>query len=367
MAGALRHPIALMLFALAGCGEPPSRVHVTAPLELGIATTSHDIVGRDGAASAVAWGHGVWSFGDTVLQHDDAEGTNWHNNSFALSDGAGSPLAVQFSERTDASGALEYFIAPTPAEDAFNTAHRGDNCATPPCGARWAVWPGSMVFDEAGQRLLISYGLIAPDGESGGGSFAVWSNFDGVPERTGVSDTLPHGITLFPDDAPMYNEGPVIVDGQLYAFASTRDGLNYTATLGRVAVGHELDRGAWTFWTGRDWSAAASDAQALFSSGLGFNVFYDAHVGAWLVLYAAPFSDDVVVRSAKELTGPWSEAVPLFTANRHGGDPGTYDAYAHPELSPDDGRTLYVTFSRSNGDGWFGSEIVTMQVTLDAP
>jgi hypothetical protein len=103
----------------------------------------------------------------------------------------------------------------------------------------------------------------------------------------------------------------------------------------------------------------------LFSCGLGFSAFYDAYASAWLVTYAPAFSNDVFVRSARELTDAWSEATPLFTADRHGGDPGTYDAYPHPELSPDDGRTLFMTFSRPNGDGLFGSEIALVQVTID--
>ncbi len=360
-------PLVLMAVMICSCGSAPTLGRVTAAQEVGVTQMSSSIVGRDGASSGLAWGHDVWAFGDTVMNNTDDEGTNWHFNSFALSDDFGSPLASTFYERAEDGGALEYFILPpTPMEDAFNVAHFGDSCPTPPGGQRWAVWPGDMVFDEANGRLLISYGLVPPDGEVGGSSYAVWSDWSALRERSAVSDSNPHGITLFSDNEAKYDQAPTLVGDQLYAFASTLNGWDRNATLARVPVNQLFDRSAWTYWAGGDWSSSPSDAQVLFGAGLGLNMFYDAYLDAWVVLYAGPFSNDVMYRTAKTLEGPWSGQSVLFTASRpNDTSTGTYDAYAHVELTPDNGHTMFVTFSRSNGNGWFGSEIVVMQVTFE--
>ena len=104
-----------------------------------------------------------------------------------------------------------------------------------------------------------------------------------------------------------------------------------------------------------------SAKKSLFTGGSSaLTVRFNAHLGAWAAIYAEPLSNDVVIRTAKTLTGPWSDAKTLFTAKK---DPaGAYDANWHPEY--DDGANLYVSYSRSNGIGWFGAEFVLEQVTL---
>ena len=98
----------------------------------------------------------------------------------------------------------------------------------------------------------------------------------------------------------------------------------------------------------------------LFTGAPTVSVAWNAHLGKYLAVYCEPLGNHVVGRTAPALTGPWSEARLLFDAHK---DPaGAYDANWHPEL--DDGADLYVTFSRSNGMGWFGSEFALVRVTL---
>src|SRR5262249_2672794 len=124
--------------ACAGCGGNPAAARVASAQELGIVQQSSRIVGRDGGAGGSAGGRSVWAVGGTVLAADDVEGSNWHHNSFSFTeqmtvqDGV-----VRLDEQLDPAGAPRYFVPPTPEEDAFNTAHRGDPCMQMPCGARW--------------------------------------------------------------------------------------------------------------------------------------------------------------------------------------------------------------------------------------
>ena len=55
----------------------------------------------------------------------------------------------------------------------------------------------------------------------------------------------------------------------------------------------------------------------------------------------------VMIRTATSPEGPWSRPRELFAALEPEDDLGwVYDAMAHPEFSEDDGRVIYVTYSR---------------------
>jgi hypothetical protein len=100
--------------------------------------------------------------------------------------------------------------------------------------------------------------------------------------------------------------------------------------------------------------------QPLFDGAPSVTVAKNAHLGKWTAIYAQPLSNHVVIRTAEAITGPWSEAKLLFDAKKN--PEGAYDSNWHSEY--DDGDVLYVSFSRSNGMGWFGSEFALERVVL---
>ena len=87
----------------------------------------------------------------------------------------------------------------------------------------------------------------------------------------------------------------------------------------------------------------------------------------WTAIYSAPLSNDVLVRTAPEFVGPWSDSTRLFTADRRGLGGISYDAQVHAELAGGNGQVLYVSYSRPNGNGPFGSELVLVRVSLEKP
>ncbi len=354
----------LLICVTAGC-TPDS--FGARSIELGIVPQSSTIQGRDGGPSGVVWGHSVWTFGDTVLNVSDAQGTNWHHNSYSFTDDlVGSDGISGLSERTDAAGAPEYLLAPTADEATFNDAHRGDPCMTQPCGARWAVWPGRPVWDADRNRALIFYGLIyAEPGDFNfhgvGQSVAVWSDFSSAPERPLLS-TGNHPTLLFQQNEPGWGTAALIDAGMLYVFACESDsnGFSPPCFLAQVAPENVLDRSAWQFWNGGGWSSSMDGKRELFTGAPTITVAFNQHLKKYAAIYCEPLSNRVVIRTAASLTGPWSEARLLFEAKK---DPeGAYDSNWHSEL--DDGADLYVTFSRSNHMGWFGSEFALVRVTL---
>jgi hypothetical protein len=365
----MRAAVAAALVCITGgCGVDAFGARAS---ELGVLPQSAKIQGRDGGPSGVVWGRSVWSFGDTVLDVADAEGSNWHHNSYSITStltvAGAAPWIDGFSEPSDGAGAPRYFLAPTADEAAFNAAHRGDACSTAPCGARWAVWPGPPIWDAARSRALIFYGLIyAEPGDFNfhgvGQSVATWSELAADPERPVLTPGAEHATLLFGADEPAWGTAALVDGDQLYVFAcdSDKDGLAPPCYLARVAPGSVLDRGAWQYFGGDGWSAAPGDRRALFVGAPGLTVARSAHLGRWAAIYAQPLTNHVVIRTADALTGPWSDPRLLFEASR---DPaGAYDAHWHPEY--DDGNVLYVTFSRPNGKGWFGSEFALERVAL---
>jgi hypothetical protein len=305
-----------------------------------------------------------------VLSAADEEGSTWHHNSFSITDDLVASDGIDpFTERTDAVAAPRYFLAPTEDEAIFNGEHAGDDCQVEPCGARLAVWPGTMVFDSERDRALIFYGLIhAEPGDFNfrgvGQSIALWERFEEAPTRPEVSPAAEHPTLLFAEGEPPWGTAAVIEGEDLFVFAcdSDEDGFSPPCRLARVATADVLDRSAWSYWDGSDWSEEMDDATVLFGGAPSVTISSNAYLGAWTALYATPLSNEVVMRTAPELTGPWSEPGLMFVAERE--EEGAYDGNAHPELEEEEGRVLYVTFSRPNGDGWFGSDFALVRVEL---
>ena len=354
-----------LAFAVLSVAACHGNLKVRSAEEIGVVEQSPAIVGRDGGGSGLAWGRSVWTYGDTVLGVPDERGATWHHNSYGVtsdfdaSDGIGG-----FGSALDAEGAPAYFIAPTHDEWAFNELHQGDDCIETPCGARWAVWPGEVVFDPGMQRALVFYGLVyAEPGdfnfEGVGQGVAVWDSLDDAPTRPEPGIDPKHPTNLFLASEPDYGVAPTLIDGHLYVFGTTSGLAGHHCSLARVPVERVLDRSAWRYWDGEAWNPDISRARSVFVGGPNLAVSFDDYLGQWLAIYSRPFSPDIVARTANELTGPWSNESVLYTVPKADGEP--YDAFHHPEYEEEDGRVQYVTYSR--GTGGFGSEFALVRMS----
>lgn len=361
--------IALALL-LAACPSHPPSLKVASATEVGVVPHSPTIQGRDGGNSALLWGKVVWDFGDTPLNVPDQRGSQWHSNSMSFTDDLdASDGLAGMAEHVDAAGAPRMFVPNTPLEDSFNQAHEGDPCEQMPCGARWAIWPGAMLFDAPRSRALIFYGVVsaAPGDfnfEGVGQGLAVWTGLDVEVTRPEVRPGTDHPTALFGKDEPAWGAAAVIDGEHVYGFAPTGGSFTPQCKLARVPVAQALERAAWTFWDGGSWSSDPGKAGELFSCAPIVSVSRNAAVGGWLAVYSAPFSNEVRYRTAPALTGPWSDDALAFTADRKGQDGTSYDALEHPEYALQGGKVVFVTFTRPNGEGWFGSDLVIERVEL---
>jgi hypothetical protein len=281
----LSFALAALSHAAAGCSDP---FFGAAAEPLGIVRQTSAIQGRDGAQSGLAFGRSVWTFGDTVLNTPDAEGVNWHQNSWSFTTDLDARNGVRaLTTPVDAVGAPTYFVAPTPDEAAYNAAHYGSSsCAESPCGARWAAWPGAPLWDAARNRALIFYGLVhAEPGDFNfygvGQSIAVWSDFGAAPERPVVSPGAAHPTLLFGQDEPSWGTGGMVDGDFLYAFACDTDSsLSPPCSLARVPLDQVLDRQAWRFYDGAGWSTSEADRATIFSGASTLTIEKNAYLGA---------------------------------------------------------------------------------------
>lgn len=352
-------PVALASFAISGCsaflGTPPVVTVVTAQ-DLGAIPTNPDILGRDGGYSALFQGQSVWIYGDTFLAKPNAQNFTLISDSWSYT----SDLAAQggitgFKEQLDSAGAPAMLLPETPVEQAFNAAHNGNNCQQP-CGARWALWPASVVVNPATNQALVFYSLVSAQPgafnfQYVGYSVASWQSLQDQPQRPAINPPVvpAHPDLLFNQNGPAFGSASLISSGVLYVYGCgiNINGFDKGCRLGKVAPENVLDRSAWSYYAGNgNWSTQIDDAISTFSANSILSVAWNNYLQLYLAVYSEPFSQDVMLRTAPIPEGPWSQPVKAFTAMQPS-QGNTYDAHAHSEYDANGGQTIYVSYSRS--------------------
>ena len=247
----------------------------------------------------------------------------------------------------------------TPDEQAFNATHYyAHPCQVPPCGARWAIWPMSIVVDPVTTEALVFYSLVSVAGpgfdfQGVGTSVAIWRRFADIPQRPTLSPpfVVDHPDLLFNEREPTFGSAALINDGVLYAYGcgSNFDGLDKGCRLGKVSVATVQRRLTWTFYAGHGrWSPSVADAISVFEGNDILSVAWNSYLQRFVAIYSQPFSQDVMLRTSPAPEGPWSSPLPAFMAMQPANG-NTYDAHAHPEF--DSGQETYVTYSRKLTSG----------------
>jgi len=377
-------PLALILLStivaalgVSGCGSkyassgPPPGLIVNATY-LGTLQTTSTILGRDGGYSGIFQGNAVWLYGDTFLASQDAQGQTLISDSWSFSTNLNAISG--FQERVDSTGAPTMILPLTADEQAFNLAHSGNPCQQQPCGARWALWPGPIVFDPVANRALIFYSLVSAlpgafNFQGLGNSVAIWQDFTGQPQRPVISPTIVagHPDLLFSQNEPGFGSAAFIQGGTLYVYGcGNKDGADKSCRLGRVDPARVLDRSAWTFFAGSDnWSAQLSDAIPVFTGDDIMNVSWNSNLQRYVAIYSQPLSQNVMMRTAPNPEGPWSGEITAFVAMQPAaGGSNVHDAMAHPEYNVDGGRVMFVSYSRSTGA--FSSEVRLVSLEVKA-
>jgi hypothetical protein len=96
------------------------------------------------------------------------------------------------------------------------------------------------------------------------------------------------------------------------------------------------------------WSKTFSPTASLFDSVPNeMSASYNRHLGRNVAIHSFLRENKIVMRTAPEITGPWSEPEVVFRPERIGDADLIYAAKEHPELAQADGKTIYLTFVNS--------------------
>ena len=350
------------------CGSnsgPSPNATVVKATDLGTIPTNPDILGRDGASSTFFQGYSVWLYGDTFLAKPNAEDRTLISDSWSYTADLNAADGITgFRERLDSEGAPAMILTETPTEEAFNQAHNGNPCRQQPCGARWALWPSSIVTDPATNHALVFYMVVyAQPGSFNfqglGESVALWQDFQQQPQRpTFVPPIVPkHPDLMFAESEPTFGTAAFISNGMLYVYGcgTPANGSDKGCRLARVDPAKVQNRNAWTFYTGNgSWSSQDANTVSVFTGGSIMSVSWNNYLHNYVAVYSPPFSQNVKLRTSLAPEGPWSAEITAFVAMQPASG-NVYDAHAHSEYDAAGGQTIYVTYSRSTGT--FTSEV----------
>ncbi len=116
-----------------------------------------------------------------------------------------------------------------------------------------------------------------------------------------------------------------------------------SASVARVDTDHILNADAYEYWTEAGWAPGDPFAAVLVIPGpVGeLSVQFNEFTGSWLAMHLDEHRAAIVLRSAPNLTGPWSEGVPVVHGSQY---PGLYGGYLHPWTTADP--VVYFTVSQ---------------------
>ncbi|WP_437897268.1 DUF4185 domain-containing protein [Sorangium sp. So ce124] len=372
-----RRTIGAAGFALlcAGCGEEAPEAAVRAVRDLGALEFAPAIRGRDGGYSA-RWGdRSVWVFGDTTLEMPGEDGAIWRSSTFCATDDLDASDGLSsLTEPLDADGAPREFLPFTEEELAFNLEHsdpRAEETCEEDCGARYALWPGPIVVDEATGRALVFYSKVT--GRLGAGAFevdmlgssiAVWESLDAPPARPEVRPGAADPTLLFGADEPLLTSAALVREGMLYAYACACSGLTCPCIVARAPLAEATERDAWRFFSDERWVKGHDEAEPVMAGAPMMSVHWNEHVGRYIALYSEPVSSEISIRTAPAPEGPWSDSAVVLTAEvPPTPDAWPYAALVHAELAREGERVEYVTYFRETG--FLEGEIRLVELELE--
>jgi hypothetical protein len=111
--------------------------------------------------------------------------------------------------------------------------------------------------------------------------------------------------------------------------------------LARVRPPQILDLDAYVYWDGGTWQADIGNAATIVPAPVGeLSVRWNSYYRRWLMMYLNDPVGEIVLRSARTLTGPWSQETVVTTAQQY---PELYAPYITPLWN--DGPDIYFNMS----------------------
>jgi hypothetical protein len=121
------------------------------------------------------------------------------------------------------------------------------------------------------------------------------------------------------------------------------------ARLARVPQEKVLDPSSYEYFAGMKgsetlWSADEPSAVEVVPAPVGeLSVMWNGYLERWIMTYLDDTRDQIMIREASELWGPWGPALLMVSSQAY---PGLYGAYLHPWYVENEGETIYFTMSQ---------------------
>ena len=300
--------------------------------DLGAFPAAPTVVGRDGTTSALVGDQIVWTFGDTFLTKqtlDDKTSVRSATAGWSAPDAA---LAI--TNPVDDAGVPIQFVPYTATELAKNQ-------SDPLNG--FALWPGAVIPRDATSAVVLFEHVLR---QSGSG-FTV-DAIGTASFTTGATQATRDAAFLFQSPDPLFGNGGVTVDSGSAYFFDCEQAIGFHCKLARVPVASVTSRAAFEFWNGTAYVSDVAQA-AWFIEGASYalTITFNAFLGRWLAVYSKPLSDDVALRAADHIEGPWTDPEVIIPGAKFvQGDAGAnYLAREHGELQAQSGRELVIGYA----------------------
>jgi hypothetical protein len=148
-----------------------------------------------------------------------------------------------------------------------------------------------------------------------------------------------------------YGSSLVVTNGFIYIFGARRDSHSLKMILARAPETSLADFSTWRFRTRKTWSTNAADAADLCDRmATEFSVSWLPALGKYVLICTKDgLSDEILLRTAPDPWGPWSDATVVYHCPemKYGPKVFCYSAKAHPMLAtqPDE---LIVTYAANS-------------------
>ncbi len=319
-------------------------VKVAGARDLGLLFVDNDarMIGQDCAYSIpLVGGEALWVFGDTLVGSLDECGRRVVEEMPCNTGLICTAGVQQYRYLTDAGGALRQLIPWLPDEKPEH----------------YRIWPLHGILLDGRVYLYYVRVRLLPERcwpykfEVTGSGLSVAE----YPELVFARLERGGSTTWWTAEQPCYGAAvlPVPEEGVIYVYGTyLRDGQHFCA-LARVSTGRLADPTAYEYLVSPapEWSPDPGHAIPIMSGmPTEMSVSYNAYLGCFVAVHSWETVGPVVVRTAPNPWGPWSEAqrlwtprIPLRNPLVYGG-PLVYAGKEHPELAQEQGRIIYVTF-----------------------
>lgn len=133
-------------------------------------------------------------------------------------------------------------------------------------------------------------------------------------------------MLLWTGDRPSFGSGAVLHGGKVYAFGSKQARfLSADIYVARADLDRVTEVGAWEYDNGGgNWTASVDHAWPMVEGGDPVGVQWNSGLQRWMLVYAEPLGDRLLLRTGLGPSGPWSAATVLGRCDLPDGLPGLF-------------------------------------------